>query len=115
VLFNVVWFKNIVPTPIELIDVPAPIIPEISLTVCPTTIPDVVTPVILTDVVAAIPAEVAIILNPEIAMPVVFTPDKIWSALASMIATLIPFAQEPGFLAATVTPVIVFSSYPSSS
>lgn len=40
----------------------------------------------------------------------VLIPLIIWSALASIIATLIPFAQEPGFLAANVIPVIVFSS-----
>ena len=46
---------------------------------------------------------------------VVDMPLKIWSALESIIATLIPFAQEPGFLAATITSVMVFSSYPNSS
>ena len=30
-----------------------------------------------------------------------------WSAKSSIIATFIPFAHDPGFLAATVTPVIV--------
>ena len=43
------------------------------------------------------------------------TPLKIWSALESTIAILIPFAQDPGFFAANTTPWIVFSSYPSSS
>jgi hypothetical protein len=33
---------------------------------------------------------------------------RIWSALASIIPTLRPFAHEPGFLAATVTPVDCF-------
>ena len=39
-------------------------------------------------------------------------PDTVntWSAFASMIATLKPFAYVPGVLDATVTPVIVLSS-----
>ena len=43
----------------------------------------------------------------------VLIPVKIWSAFASMIATLKPFAHDPGFFDAKVTPLIVFSSYPS--
>ena len=37
-------------------------------------------------------------------------PPRTWSAKPSMIATLIPFAQDPGFLAANVTSVMVLLS-----
>ena len=37
-----------------------------------------------------------------------------WSAKSSIMATFRLFAHEPGFLAATVTPVIVDPSYPRS-
>ena len=45
--------------------------------------------------------------------PTVLIPDtvNIWSAFASMIATLSPFAYVPGVFDATVTPVIVSVSY----
>ena len=39
---------------------------------------------------------------------------NIWSARSSIIATFKLFAHEPGFLAATVTLVIVDPSYPKS-
>jgi hypothetical protein len=79
---------------------PVVVIPLINVVVTPIFPDAVVTPTKVVVVVVSV---------------VVETPLKIWSALASIIPTLIPFAQEPGFLAATTTPVIVFSSYPRSS
>jgi hypothetical protein len=117
-LFKVAGLMNTVPTPIAVTVVPDPIIPVSTFRVCPTSILVVVIPV--TDVVVipispsdavATPTKVVVVVV-SVVVPI---PLKIWSALESIIATLIPFAQEPGFLAATVTPVMVFSSYPSSS
>ena len=48
--------------------------------------------------------------NDDVLKPTVEIPLNVWSDLASIVATLIPFAQLPGVLAAKVTPVIVFSS-----
>jgi hypothetical protein len=79
---------------------PVVVIPLINVVVIP----------ILPDAVAT-PTKVVVV----VVSVVVDIPLKIWSALPSMIPNLMPFAQEPGFLAATTTLVIVFSSYPSSS
>ena len=48
-----------------------------------------------------------------VAGPSISTPDNTWSASPSIVATLIPFPHEPGFLAAKVIPVIVLLSYPN--
>ena len=47
--------------------------------------------------------------NPTVALPVAGS-SKIWSASQSRIATLIPSAQEPGFLPVTITLGTTFSS-----
>ena len=76
--------------------------------------PVVVIPLINVVVIPILPDAVATPTKVMFVTEVVDIPLKIWSAFESIIATLIPFAQEPGFLAATVTPVMVFSSYQSS-
>ena len=103
-----VLFKVIVPIPMEATEDAAATTLSIALTASLTLIPVVLIPVISVEVGASVPpADLAVV---KVADVVVVIPVRIWSALLSIIATLMSFAQEPGFLAATVTLVIAFSS-----
>ena len=116
IAFKVGLLRKTVPTPIEDTVVPESIIPVSIFRVCPDSILVVVMPEINVVVIPISPSDAVTTLTKVVFVTeVVDIPLKIWSALASIIPTLIPFAQEPGFLAATITPVMVFSSYPRSS
>ena len=107
-VFKDTGLMNTVPIPIEVTVVPAPVTPGIVFRVCPIVMPVVVIPLINVVVTPIFPDAVATPTKVVVVVVsvVVDIPLKIWSAFESIIATLIPFAQEPGFLAATITLVI---------
>ena len=85
-----------------LVEIPITVVPvetKLPRTSCPREIEVVVIPIVVAAPVAIV-ADLLLIAAVNADTPVVLTP-RIWSALASIIPTLKPFAQEPGFLAAT--------------